>query len=144
MVKNKRITTNKYSSTNNEVSDAPMTRVGKVFVVEAIENDQVRLKFKEHIQQLLTPILKPLSYLFFWNVGYLFIIFLACVLWTIPVSIIPMRNAIADPFYWWEILVKGAVFGNSLLVTGNTFIEIKTIFEDILRTVLIHDSRYEK
>ena len=121
---------NHYSYSNNKVAEQPKTNGGKIFVVEQIHPEQVRASNQgKYGQELLNPSLKSLTQLFFWDIGYLFIILMACILWSVPITAIPITNLIDFPSYWWEMLINGVLFANSLYVTGLTIAQIKIIFD---------------
>lgn len=105
-------------------------RAGRIFVVEEIQAQQARaFKSKDiHGHQLLNPIEKSTIKLFFWDITYLLTILLVCILWSIPVTVIPMTNTIIFPSRWWEMIFNGTFFANSLYVAGLTILEIKIIF----------------
>ena len=104
-------------------------RVNRIFVVEEILAEQARKTDQpKYGQELFNLSSKSLSQLMLWNIGYLLAILLACVLWSIPISIIPIINSIIFPSYWWTMIVNGNLVANSLYVTGKTVMEIKIIF----------------
>ena len=121
---------NHYSYSDNKVAEQPKTNGGKIFVVEQIHPEQVRASNQgKYGQELLNPSLKSLTQLFFWDIGYLFTILIACILWSVPITAIPITNLIDFPSYWWEMLINGVLFANSLYVTGLTIAQIKIIFD---------------
>ena len=118
-----------YSYSNDKVAKKPKKNDGKIFVVEQIHPEQVRASIQDKYgQELLNPCSKSLTQLFFWDIGYLSIILSACILWSVPITAIPITNLIDFPSHWWEMLINGVLFANSLYVTGLTIAQIKIIF----------------
>ena len=123
---------NPITSSDHKTNGPLPTRVGVIFVVEAIEAEQEnksQSKSKKYDQRLLEPSFEPFSQLFYLVIGYLLIALIACVLWSIPVSVIPMTNTIAHPWYWWEIILNGMFFVTAMSYTGMTMAEMKIIFD---------------
>ena len=115
-------------------------RAGEIFVVEeTVRLQQAREREGElkHGKELFKPSIKPISKLLLWDIGFLLSILMACVFWSIPISIIPVTNTVVFPSYWWEFLVNGIAVANSLYCIGMMILEIKIIFNltflDLLR-----------
>ena len=107
-------------------------RAGKIFVVEEIVKlQQARERERElkHGRELFKASLKLIPQLLLWDMGFLLSILMACVIWSIPVLIIPATNTVIFPSYWWESLVKGELVANSLYCIGMMMLEIKIIFD---------------
>ena len=77
---------------------------------------------------MFEPSFKSFYQLIYLVLGYLAIVLMACVVCSIPVSVVPMTNTIIHPWYWWEMIVNGTFFVNALLTTGVTITEMKIIF----------------
>ena len=120
-----------------KIVETPTRRVNRIFVVEAIktENEET-LEPRKYEYYLIEPCHESCSQLLIWIIGYVFIIILLSVAWSIPISVIPMTNPIISPRYWWEVIVNGTFFMYSLSETGFTIIEIKIIFNLKLSTLL--------
>lgn len=61
--------------------------------------------------------------------GFLLNILIACVIWSIPILIIPGINSVTFPLYWWQEIVKGHFVANSLYCIGVMMLEIKIVFD---------------
>ena len=132
MVENEIISKHALISSNVNTKGSLPSRVGTIFVVEDLKAEQVtenKSKSKKYGNRILKPSFKPFSQLLLSIIGYLLIVLIACVVWSIPVSVIPMTNTIIHPWYWWEIILNGAFVVNSLSVTGVTITEMKIIFD---------------
>ena len=131
MAENKTISKNACISSNHMTKGPLPNRVGTIFVVEDInaqQAEELKSRPKKYNQRLLEPSFKPLSQLFCLVNGYLLIVLVACVVWSFPVSVIPMTNTIVYPWYWWEMIVNGTAFLCALNVTGDTMMDIQIIF----------------
>ena len=92
-------------------------RAGEIFVVEeTVRLQQAREREGElkHGKELFKPSIKPIFQLLLWDIGFLLSVLIACVLWSIPLLIIPVTNTVIFPSYWWEFLVNGIAVANSL------------------------------
>ena len=131
MAENTTISENACTSSSHKTNKPLPTRGEVIFVVEAIETEQVNdfeSKSKKYDQRLFGPSFKSFYQLIYLVLGYLAIVLMACVVCSIPVSVVPMTNTIIHPWYWWEIIVNGTFFVNALLTTGVTITEVKIIF----------------
>ena len=131
MAENKTISENACTSSDLKTNKPLPTRGGVIFVVEAIETEEVNdfeSKSKKYDQRLFEPSFKSFYQLIYLVLGYLAIVLMACVVCSIPVSVVPMTNTIIHSWYWWEMIVNGTFFVNALLTTGVTITEMKIIF----------------
>ena len=56
----------------------------------------------KHIDELLSPCFKSNLEVGLWNLFYLLLVNVICIVWSIPVTLIPHHNVIDFPAYWWE------------------------------------------
>ena len=81
----------------------------------------------KHGQDMLLPNATKFSVACFWNSLYLVIVILSSTAMSIPVTLIPLQNAIKFPDYWWEFIIPIA-FSSSLYTAINIILECRLIF----------------
>ena len=82
----------------------------------------------KYIDELLSPCLKSNLEVGLWSISYLSLIFILCILWSVPSTLVPHHNVIKLPFYWWEPLIFGGYILNALYETLYTILESKLVF----------------
>ena len=86
-------------------------------------------KSEENGQKLLNPFSDNVFHGLIKNVFYFVGIIVIGLLWSIPLSVIPMTNIILYPSYWWEYIVYGPFFFQALISSGFVVLETYLIFE---------------
>ena len=86
-------------------------------------NNRIKL-----IDELLNPCFKSNLEVGLWNLFYLLLINVICIIWSVPVTLVPHHNVIDFPAYWWEPILFGAMIFNSLYETLYTISECKLVF----------------
>ena len=101
----------------------------EIMAVEAIgSNDEGNTDPDVTSKNLLEPSAKAFSELCRWNMIYLMITVIKCVLWSFPTTVIPMINQIEFPDYWWEWMVNGTSLCVALNVAMFAWIDICLVF----------------
>lgn len=98
-------------------------------VIAASTNEKGKKKSDENSQKLLELFKGNILTTIYWNIFYFVGIIGIGVLWSIPVSLIPMTNTILYPAYWWEVIVYGPFFTHAIYKAGFTTIECHLIFD---------------
>ena len=90
---NTKISKGGMSTLEDKRSISSSSGVVKIFVVEEIQLKERKTTNQiKYGQELIDPCLKPFAKLFFWDIGYVLAIILACVLWSVPITIIGNRT----------------------------------------------------
>ena len=86
-------------------------------------------KSEKNCQKLLNPFADNVLDALIKNIFYFVGIIVIGVLWSIPLSVIPLTNTILYPSYWWEYIVYGPFFFQALSISGFVVIETYLIFD---------------
>ena len=66
---------------------------------------------------------------FLWILFYLLVTLISGLVLPMPATIIPLTNSIEYPGYWWEPIITGGFFVNSLYESAYTLVECKLYYE---------------
>jgi len=110
----------------------------KTKIIPAVEDQGIADKYilvlevkkgeKKFGQEILDQCFIITSKMLYSDLFYLVIVVILSILFSVPATLIPMKNAIHYPSHWWDIIIPANI-GSSLYMALNTVLELKLVFK---------------